>query len=564
MESAIWQATYPEVVAAFKYFVYLPVCLGCAWLLLPRLQPFPRRLAGGMLILKILLLLMALELASERSYVGFVWNFDLEHTLPAQLGATLMSLAGAAALLAAWRSRGQPRRLRAQHAVVGLLLLLLAIDDYYYPLKYLFKFTIKDYYLEFYGLFAIAVGLATALELARGARVLRLWHVCLLAGLALIGFGGILLDGAEIFCGVPNLIELTDYCQRSIHIEEVAEQMGSWLALVAALGYLGAAAPTLSPRLRRALICLPLLWFPLILLVAQLPRLELAQASQRANVRFGRGIVLEGYDITRTADYFDLRLYLSASQAEYSSLANVFINTVDAVNGLSRHTQKKLATNEQGVWFLGAEHRLIYRQQLRVYLVPWQPPNRAHWLALGIANRSGLVHIADSDQRKLGDNHVALTEFIAPAPATPHPQAKTVFVARFDGKFALVDVALPVRATAGDKLDIPVSWRSAIDASGDYTQFLHFVHADSGAQWGQDQPPLGPRLPTRLWYAGMEDMETWQVPLPADLAPGRYDVFSGLYRLDDMQRLPATLADGRPAPDNRPRIGSLIIESSTP
>ena len=562
METAIWQATYPELVAAFKYFVYLPACLACAWLLLPRLQPFPRRVAGGMLLIKLLLLLMALELASERSYVGFVWNFDLEHNIPSQLGASLMSLAGAAALLAAWHSRLQPKRLLAQRAAVGLLLLLLAVDDYYYPLKSLFRFVFDNYYQEFYGLVGIVIGLMTALEWARGARNLRLWHACLLVGLVLIGAGGVLLDGAGVFCGIPNLVEIVGNCRHPINIEEVAEQMGSWLALTAALGYLGAAAPTLSLRLRRALVALPLLWFPVILLVAQAPRQQLAQASQRANVRFGDSILLEGYDITVSAESSDLRLYLSASQAEYSTLSDIFISTIESANGVSRYTQKKLVANEQGVWFLGAGQRLIYRQQMRVHQPQGLPPNRAQWLALSIANRSGLLHIADSDRRLLGDNHVVLTEYILPSPAAA--PAATAPIARFDGRFALVDVSLPERARAGDTLDIPMSWRSDADASSDYTQFLHFVHAESGAQWGHDQLPLGARLPMRLWYAGLQDTETWHAPLPADLAPGRYDVYTGLYRLDNMQRLPATNPDGSPAPDNRPRVGSLIIESSSP
>jgi len=42
----------------------------------------------------------------------------------------------------------------------------------------------------------------------------------------------------------------------------------------------------------------------------------------------------------------------------------------------------------------------------------------------------------------------------------------------------------------------------------------------------------------------LTDSETWQVSLPADLAPGLYQVFTGLYRLDDHVRLSATAFNG--------------------
>ena len=101
---------------------------------------------------------------------------------------------------------------------------------------------------------------------------------------------------------------------------------------------------------------------------------------------------------------------------------------------------------------------------------------------------------------------------------------------------------------------------SDVGVQKDYTQFLHFRHEVSGTWWVYDQQPLGPRLPTRLWYNGLIDSETWQVPLPADLAPGQYNVFTGLYRQSDLERVPASDADGMPFLDGRVPLGSLIVE----
>ena len=94
----------------------------------------------------------------------------------------------------------------------------------------------------------------------------------------------------------------------------------------------------------------------------------------------------------------------------------------------------------------------------------------------------------------------------------------------------------------------------------DHVQFLHFGHAESGEWWIYDQHPLGPRLPTRLWYQGLADSEVWQVPLPADLAPGRYTFFTGLYRTRDSERVPVSDADGTPWLDARVPLGVLFVE----
>ena len=149
-----------------------------------------------------------------------------------------------------------------------------------------------------------------------------------------------------------------------------------------------------------------------------------------------------------------------------------------------------------------------------------------------------------------------LGELVLPAPAT----APATPIALFDNGFALAAVDLPEQARAGEELPLSFSW-TANDSDGeDYSQFLHFGHAESGDWWVYDQPPLGLRLPTRLWYQGLADSENWQVPLPADLAPGRYAVFTGLYRVRDQERLPVTDAAGNDWLDGRVALGSIIIE----
>ena len=106
------------------------------------------------------------------------------------------------------------------------------------------------------------------------------------------------------------------------------------------------------------------------------------------------------------------------------------------------------------------------------------------------------------------------------------------------------------------------TWRADIADDEEYAQFLHIGHEASGQWWIFDQHPLGPRLPTQFWYAGLADTEVWNLTLPADLPAGRFSVFTGLYRTSDKERLPASDPDAKPYVDARVPLGRLNILSS--
>ena len=125
--------------------------------------------------------------------------------------------------------------------------------------------------------------------------------------------------------------------------------------------------------------------------------------------------------------------------------------------------------------------------------------------------------IISSDHQLLNDTQVVLSEWVLPGESTA---SQTIPLAVFDNGFALDAFDLPERAQAGESMTIEFNWRSDDDGAEDYVQFLHFGHEESGSWWVNDQLPLGPRLPTRLWYSGLADSEIWEVPLPSDLAPG--------------------------------------------
>ena len=234
---------------------------------------------------------------------------------------------------------------------------------------------------------------------------------------------------------------------------------------------------------------------------------------------------------------------------------------VDQVSGESIASRDEWADRQHGVWLLGPQYVPTYRQWMQVKIAPDAPPNRALWVVLTLWRKRDEAFVRqtvlDSDHRLLDDTQVVLDELVLPAVSA---DMSTAGLAKLDNGFVLAAVEMPEHAQAGETLRMSFTWRSDVDGQEDHVQFLHFGNVESGDWWVYDQLPLGDRLPTRLWYKGLADSEVWQAPLPADLAPGRYEVFTGLYRTRDLERVPASDADGVAWLDGRVSLGILLIE----
>ncbi len=549
------ELTLAQSIALFKYFVYLPLCLLCYWQLVSRLSNSVKRVATITLILQVLVLLMATEVPSRTSYWGVVWHFDMEHNIPSAMASTLLAFAGAVSLVTAWRARERLYWLRLHWVLIGLILLLMGLDEYFEPYK---KYLLQTYSANWH-IGYIIIGMAAAGSTAMAwLRAQRLWHGCMLAALLFFALGGIVLDPTQ-FCGLEGVLQVTvNECEGLFAIEELSEQFGTWLALAAALGHLGTLRGPLSPRLRRMLWAVPLLWLLLIPVNSLVSRLELHFLGDKAAASFDGGVQLHGYQLEESDVGVNIRAYFRASQANYARASDYFVDFVDQASLESVRKLPARVDRLHGLWFMGPQFVPVYRQSFWVRFTENLLPNRAFWITLALADHGGLLHAQSQDLPLLGGRQLILGEIVIQA---PQPQPSAAPIARFDGRFALMNVTFPERAQAGDALEIPITWYSSAVGERDYSQFLHFVHAESGLQWGYDQPPLGDRLPTRLWYEGLVDTETWQVTLSSDLASGQYDVFTGLYNSRDMQRLPTIDAAGVPILDARVRLGSLLIDA---
>ena len=532
--------------------LYLPVCLFAFRQLIPRLPPASRILAIGMLAAQVVMLAVALEDTPRWELKGWLWHLDQESSIPSTFASAQLALVSGAALATAMLARGRLAFYRLYQVGISLFFFFLARDEY-------FSIHETNRVLEVvYITLGILIAAATLAIATRSPGRARIWQACLLAGMALNVIGAMVVDARYMTCGSIAFIAL-DGCLHLYNLEEAFELLGVWLILIAVLGSLRDSAPRLRHLVALFLFALPIFWTILLTSDAWLPRFELRFRAKPASVAFESDLRLLGYQLKWDEESVDLWLYPSAWRSHYNKLG-FSLHLIDQASETSiasheRHTRSQKRLLE------APSYAHIYRQQMAIEIPPEAPTNRAYWIVLSLWRDEGgeftSQRILESDHQLLSETQVILGEFALPAASSAVSAAP---LAIFDNSFILGEVELPQRAHLGETLNIAFAWRADADGSDEYVQFLHLGHVDSGEWWVYDQQPLGPRLPTRLWYSGLADSEIWAAPLPADLASGEYAVFTGLYRLSDQERAPAKGEDGRPFLDARVPLGHLILE----
>ena len=569
MEGAHLVVSAQMLMRLYMILLYFPaVCLGAA-ILYPRLSSSAKVLSTAMLIVQVLFVLLNLETEPASSLEKWLWYEDGEWNVFSAFAALQMALVGVVALATSRRDREETAWRRFYLVWIGLVFLFLALDDY----TGVFKSPLYTPWVGWKQGYRILGAATAALTLAMALRARpgdRIWYVCLLLGLSLIGTAGLEIDNMSRYCGVLGIFRLDD-CLTYHTLEEGMEMLGTWLSLLAVLGLFSGSRYQPPFRPRRALV--PILVFVVGLLASyalQLPQelrrlalnYELANHSQATSVSFESGLRLLSFRTERHKGAFAVGLYLSSAPHNYASAQMGFsLHLVDQVTGESAAGLDARAGDKGGVWLYDTEESAIYRQWLEIEQIPKDRANRALWIVLTVWSERGGEFIGQrvlaSDLRQLGEAQVILGELVRESESPPSSQ---VPLARFENGLKLIAAELPERARAGETVPLAFEWRSDSGGHEDFTQFLHFVHQDTGEWWGYDQQPLGPRLPTRLWYSGLADSETWQAPLPDDLPPGRYAVYTGLYRTRDLMRISATDGQGRRFPDSRIELGLILIE----
>lgn len=124
--------------------------------------------------------------------------------------------------------------------------------------------------------------------------------------------------------------------------------------------------------------------------------------------------------------------------------------------------------------------------------------------------------------------------------------------ALFGDKMRLVafNTAPEIKLAPGAKVPLTIFWRSENKMEEDYVIFF-YLYNEAGEKVAQrDTAPRYGALNTSSWQPGTLLDDDQSLPLPDNLAPGRYKIIIGVYRPGDFQRLNITQAPtSQPTPD---------------
>ena len=548
MSIGVYPISVLSRIAFSLLILFVPVCLIMYWQFIPRLLPAGRRLASVMLATQILVIGLCLIVQPSTSFEARLWNINKEFNIPSIVASMQLGAVAGVALLAACLAQRRPLLSRLYLLGIGLVFTWVALDEF---------MSFKSYMQESNWIRSTAalgvVTVATTLFVAaRSPRNTWKWHACLLAGLALNAVGAFFVD------------QLPSSGTRG-YTDEGLEILGAWLALVGMLGYFTVAVPFPSTPVKLILYILPAVSILLLLLFYLIPRIEMQLVAQPANVAYQSDIQLRGYRLDGGHGLYNIRLYSSANVWRWNSInydvVGFSIDLIDQATGQTVANHNEYFSTQLEFLLFGPDYLPIYRDAAEITIPSTARTNRALWLVLTFWRKEDGEFIRQkvlkSDLPLLSDTQVILSEFALPALSTASPSNP---LARFDNQFILESADLPDRATVGAMLPVTFVWRAEADASEEYIQFLHLGHVASGEWQVYDRQPLGKRMPTRLWYSGLADRETWKAPLADDLKPGIYAVYTGLYRLSDKERIPASDADGKQYINARVPLGELIIQ----
>ena len=213
------------------FLLYLAVILVALRGLLPGMRAKPRLVVAAALAPQFVVVVMVLFSQLTTRNERWLWNSENEFNMVSLVATMQFALVGCAGLLTAWMATERPAWHRAYFAFVGALFLFFTWDEYYDLRGWSASWWI------YYGALGMALALASALVAVRSPRHTRKWYVGFVTGLALSAVGAIVLDAMPWTCDVfgPWRVNV-DRCLDLWRLEEVAELLGVWIALVAICG----------------------------------------------------------------------------------------------------------------------------------------------------------------------------------------------------------------------------------------------------------------------------------------------------------------------------------------
>ncbi|MCL4490057.1 MAG: hypothetical protein M1570_18290 [Chloroflexi bacterium] len=124
--------------------------------------------------------------------------------------------------------------------------------------------------------------------------------------------------------------------------------------------------------------------------------------------------------------------------------------------------------------------------------------------------------------------------------------------------YRIAGLAKGTMTTAGPlDLQVVLYWRPTAKIEKDRTVFVHLASVDERVLAQQDSKPVGGTYPTTQWKPGELIVDSYD--LKADLAPGTYSLFVGMYDPATLVRVPAVDVNGASLPANRVLLTKITV-----
>ncbi|MBN1139796.1 MAG: hypothetical protein JXM73_24710, partial [Anaerolineae bacterium] len=118
---------------------------------------------------------------------------------------------------------------------------------------------------------------------------------------------------------------------------------------------------------------------------------------------------------------------------------------------------------------------------------------------------------------------------------------------------------------AGDAFSVTLYWQALRPMEIGYHVFTHLAMPSGKVVAQQDGVPRQGAYPTDLWQTGEVVADTYQVTVDPAVAPSAYELEVGMYRLENLKRLPVTDAAGQPVSGGRVLLTKVtVLPAPTP
>jgi hypothetical protein len=191
---------------------------------------------------------------------------------------------------------------------------------------------------------------------------------------------------------------------------------------------------------------------------------------------------------------------------------------------------------------LADQHRWRAGSLIPVQHTLWMSPQAApgpYLIRLGLfdygTNQRSPIYTSAGET--VGDQLILGLFYVSDGDTDPR-QPQTRLTAQLGKTIKLLGYTLPPLPPNKAYLPVHLHWQATGPVNSDYTAFVQLLNEQGQRVTGWDSPPLNGQYPTSRWQPGEIVVDIFDVPLPANLSPGRYRVITGFYDVETGQRLP--------------------------